>query len=181
MGRVPQGKVVVFDDDYYYMASVLTEVLVAQGAEVCFVTTENMVSAWGKMTDEQYQVQQRLIQLGVEIITAHGLDEFDGNNARLSCIYTEQPRMVAADAVVLVTSRTPRDGLYKEIATRIASSNLESDPVPTLDKIGDCNAPAIIAAAVYAGHRYARELGADGVDSNTGRQDKLFVPSERHG
>jgi dimethylamine/trimethylamine dehydrogenase len=175
MGRVPQGKVLVFDDDHYYMGSVMAEALVAQGAEVCFVTTENLVSAWGEMTDEQYQVQQRIIQLGIKIITAHGLDEFDGSNARLSCVYTEQTRMVAADAVLLVTSRTPRDDLYKEIAAKLASSAPEIDPVPTLEKIGDCNAPAIIAAAVYAGHRYARELGADKVHSDTGRQDKLFV------
>jgi dimethylamine/trimethylamine dehydrogenase len=176
MGRVPQGKVLVFDDDHYYMASVLTEALVAQGAEVCFVTPENLVSAWGVMTDEHYQNQQRLLQLGVQIITAHGLDEFDGSNARLSCVYTQQTRLLETDAVVLVTSRVPRDGLYKEIAGKLESATPESGPVPTLDKIGDCDAPAIIAAAVYAGHRYARELGTDGVHSDVGRQDKVFVP-----
>jgi dimethylamine/trimethylamine dehydrogenase len=109
------------------------------------------------------------LQLGVEVITAHGLDEFDGSNAHLSCVYTERTRVVAADAVVLVTSRTPEDGLYREIAATV-----ESDF--SLTKIGDCDAPAIIAAAIYAGHRYARELGADGVQSDVGRQDKLFVP-----
>jgi len=30
----------------------------------------------------------------------------------------------------------------------------------TLLRIGDCLAPGTIAAAVYGGHRYARELGA---------------------
>ena len=121
------------------------------------------------MTDEQYQVQQRLLQLGVEVITAHGLDEFDGSNARLSCVYTERTRVVAADAVVLVTTRTPVDGLYREIA-----GTIESDF--SLNKIGDCDAPAIIAAAVYAGHRYARELGTDIERSAVVRQDKLFDP-----
>jgi len=164
----------VFDDDHYYMGSVLAEELVARGAEVVFVTPENLVSAWGVMTDEQHRVQQRLIQLGVEIITAHGLDKFDGSKACLSCVYTEQPREITADALVLVTSRTPNDDLYKEIASTMGSDSSES--IPTLDKIGDCDAPAIIAAAVYAGHRYARELGAGKVDSDLGRQDKLFVP-----
>mgnify|MGYP000125560968 CR=1 FL=1 len=28
----------------------------------------------------------------------------------------------------------------------------------TLRRIGDCEAPGIVAAAVYAGHRYAREI-----------------------
>ncbi len=175
-GRFPQGRAVVFDDDHYYMGSVLAEELVAKGVEVVFVTSENLVSAWGTMTDEQYQVQQRLIQLGVEIITAHGLDEFDGSNARLSCVYTERTRVVAADAVVLVTTRTPVDGLYREIAGTIESNSSGSVPAATLHKIGDCDAPAIIAAAIYAGHRYARELGTDMERNDVVRQDKLFDP-----
>jgi dimethylamine/trimethylamine dehydrogenase len=173
-GRVPQGKALVFDDDHYYMGSVLAEALVAQGVEVCFVTPENLVSAWGVMTDEQYQTQQHLIELGVEIITAHGLDEFDGSNARLSCVYSERIREVAADAVVLVTARIPVDDLYREIAGKLESGPPES--APTLHKIGDCDAPAIIAAAVYAGHRYARELGTDMERSDVVRQDKLLDP-----
>jgi dimethylamine/trimethylamine dehydrogenase len=176
MGRVPQGRALVFDDDHYYMGSVLAEALVAKGVEVCFVTPENLVSAWGTMTDEQYQTQQHLIQLGVEIITAHGLDEFDGSNARLSCVYTERSRVVVADAVVLVTTRIPADSLYKEIAGKIESGTSGSVPAPTLHKIGDCDAPAIIAAAIYAGHRYARELGTDMEQSDVVRQDKLFDP-----
>jgi dimethylamine/trimethylamine dehydrogenase len=176
MGRLPQGRAVVFDDDHYYMGSVVAEALVAQGVEVWFVTPENMVSAWGIMTDEHYQTQQRLMQLGVHIITAHGLEEFDGAKARLSCVYTERTRMIAADALVLVTARSPTDGLYREIAGIIESDTSGSDPVPTLDKIGDCDAPAIIAAAIYAGHRYARELGTDGEQGDVIRQDKLFDP-----
>jgi dimethylamine/trimethylamine dehydrogenase len=173
-GRMPKGKALVFDDDHYYMGSVVAEALVAQGVKVCLVTPENLVCAWGVMTDEQYQTQQHLIELGVEIITAHGLDEFDGSTARLSCVYSERSREVAADAVVLVTARTPVDDLYKEIAGMLEAE--PQDPSPTLHKIGDCDAPAIIAAAVYAGHRYARELGADIEDSAIVRQDKLFDP-----
>jgi len=173
-GRMPQGKALVYDDDHYYMGSVVAEALVAQGVEVCFVTPENLVSAWGVMTDEQYQTQQQLIELGVEIITAHGLDEFDGSTARLGCVYSERSREVAADAVVLVTARTPVDELYKEIAGTLETETQQ--PSPTLHKIGDCDAPAIIAAAVYAGHRYARELGTDMEQSAFVRQDKLFDP-----
>ncbi len=31
----------------------------------------------------------------------------------------------------------------------------------TLKQIGDCHGPATIAAAVYEGHRFARELGEE--------------------
>jgi dimethylamine/trimethylamine dehydrogenase len=175
-GRVPEGRVVIFDDDHYYMGSVLAEALVAKGAEVCLVTPGSLACAFGVMTDEQEQTQQQLLELGVEIITANGLDEFDGSNVRLGCVYTGRTREVAADAVVLVTTRLPVDGLYKEIAGIIDSDASELDPVPTLHKIGDCDAPAIIAAAVYAGHRYARELGTDMEQSEIVRQDKLFDP-----
>jgi len=174
MGRLPEGRAIVFDDDHYYMGPVLAEALVAQGVEVCFVTPEDLVSAWGVMTDEQYQTQERLVQLGVQIITAHGLDEFDGSKARLSCVYGGQARVIETDAVVLVTARTPVDDLYKEITTKLESEGTES--VPTLHKIGDCDAPAIIAAAVYAGHRYARELETDVADAADVRHDKLFDP-----
>jgi dimethylamine/trimethylamine dehydrogenase len=174
-GRLPQGKTVVFDDDHYYMGSVIAEALVKQGVEVCFVTPENLVSAWGVMTDEQYETQQHLIGLGVEIITAHGLDEFDGSNVRLSCIYSEKARQITADAIVLVTARLPNDDIYREITGLLESGNSSAVPHPTCKKIGDCDAPAIIAAAVYAGHRYARELETDPGECNI-RQDKLYDP-----
>ncbi len=174
MGRLPEGRAIVFDDDHYYMGPVLAEALVAQGVAVCFVTPENLVSAWGVMTGEQYQTQERLVQLGVQIITAHGLDEFDGSSARLSCVYGGQARVIETDAVVLVTARTPMDSLYREISGRLESEGPES--VPTLHKIGDCDAPAIIAAAVYAGHRYARELETDVAATGDVRHDKLFDP-----
>jgi dimethylamine/trimethylamine dehydrogenase len=173
-GRMPQGKVLVFDDDHYYMGSVLAEALVAQGREVCIVTPENLVAAWGINTDEQFEVQQHLLQLGVEIITAHGLDNFDGTKAQLSCVYTERARTIEADAIVVVTSREPSDTLYKDLAELIDS---RADNTPTLKKIGDCDAPAIIAAAVFAGHRYARELEADPEITDIVRQDRLFDPA----
>jgi dimethylamine/trimethylamine dehydrogenase len=163
-GRLPQGKVLIFDDDHYYLGGVLAEALAKQGVEVCFVTPENLVSAWGVMIDEQYQAQQRLLHLGVQIITAHGLDHFDGANAHLGCVYTERTQVVAADAILLVTARTPSDHLYHELAVQIDSDFPGS--APSLTKIGDCDAPAIIAAAIYAGHRYARELEADVKESD---------------
>jgi dimethylamine/trimethylamine dehydrogenase len=82
--------------------------------------------------------------------------------------------VVETDAVVLVTARTPMDSLYREISGRLESEGTES--VPTLHKIGDCDAPAIIAAAVYAGHRYARELETDVAATADVRHDKLFDP-----
>ena len=171
-GNLPQGKVVLYDDDHYYMGAVLAELLVGKGIEVCYVTPENLVSWWGLATDEQYETQQRLLEKGVEIITAHGLDEFDGVTAKLGCVYTQRTRLQSADAILMVTARTPMDQLYYEIASRLEIESITAPP--TLTKIGDCDAPAIIAAAVYAGHKYARELESTAERDEVVRQDKLF-------
>ncbi len=46
-GDRPRGtKVVLFDDDHYYMGGVLTELLVSEGCDVTIVTPEARVSEW---------------------------------------------------------------------------------------------------------------------------------------
>ena len=65
-GMRPRGsKVVVFDDDHYYMGGVLTELLVSEGYDVTIVTPEARVSEWTMNTMEQHRVQKRLMELGV--------------------------------------------------------------------------------------------------------------------
>jgi dimethylamine/trimethylamine dehydrogenase len=158
-GRVPQGRVMVFDDDHYYMGAVVAERLCATGAPVALVTPEDKVGAWSGYTAEQVRSQRRLLELGVEIVTAHGLSAFDGREAVLVCAYTGRSRRIAADAVVMVTARRPNDGLYRALCDRLAAGTEGAAP-KSVRRIGDCQAPAIIAAAVYDGHKLARELDA---------------------
>jgi dimethylamine/trimethylamine dehydrogenase len=125
---------------------------------VALVTPEDKVGAWSGYTAEQIRSQRRLLKLGVEIVTAHGLSAFDGREAVLACAYTGRSRRIAADAVVMVTARRPNDGLYRRLCDRLAAGT-EGAP-KSVRRIGDCEAPAIIAAAVYSGHKLARELDA---------------------
>jgi len=147
-GRLPSGKTILFDDDHYYMGAVLAERLRAEGLPVVLVTPESKAAAWSAYTAEQIRTQRRLLELGVEIVVSHALTAFEGGAATLSCSYTGRERRVEADSVLLVTARRPNDELYRALEGRVKS----------LRRIGDCDAPAIIAAAVFAGHRYAREL-----------------------
>ena len=55
----------VFDDDCFYMGSVLAELLAAAGRTVIFVTPEAQVSPWSNHTLEQARVQRRLIDSGM--------------------------------------------------------------------------------------------------------------------
>ena len=59
----------------------------------------------------------------------------------------------------MVTARQPNDDLYHALQQRFESN--EELLLSSLRRIGDCDAPAIIAAAVYSGHRYARELDTE--------------------
>jgi dimethylamine/trimethylamine dehydrogenase len=157
-GRMPPGPVVVFDGDNYYMAGVIAERLRAAGLEVTYVTEADSVSDWAGKTSERWRIRRRLMEIGVEIVTAHALIGHDGEIARLACEYTGVERRIAVRGVVLVTQRAPRDALYGEILDRVGG---DAGQLPfSLRRIGDCEAPAIIAAAIHAGHCYAAELEA---------------------
>ena len=155
-GTLPQGQTVIFDDDHYYMGSVLAERLRLEGREVILVTTGEKASAWSQNTGERSRVQSRLLELNVEIIVAHELVELQRDQVVLSCSYTGKKRAVAADSLLLVGQRSPDDRLYGELRACMESGAVGAPS--NLKRIGDCHAPAIIAAAVYSGHRYAQEF-----------------------
>ena len=148
-GARPGGRVVVFDDDHYYLGSVVASALVSAGAEVTIVTPAGMVASWSYNTDEQILTQKRLMREGVKIETLTSLATVGEKSVELACIYTGSTREILADHVVMVTSREPNDALYTELVDQI-----------DITRVGDCSAPGIIAAAVMAGHRYAREMDA---------------------
>jgi len=155
-GRFPSGRVMVFDDDHYYMGSVIAEKLIEQGRRTDFVSTYSNVAAWTRHTVEQERIQARLINLGVNIIPSRNLKAFDGNRVTLECVYTGSEEEMQVDALVLITARVPNDDLYYEVASR--ADALSAAGIKSLARIGDCLAPGIIASAVYSGHRFAREF-----------------------
>ena len=63
----------------------------------------------------------------------------------------------ACATLVLVTAPIADDALYHDLMADEAA--LASAGIRRVTRIGDCLAPGTIAAAVYSGHRYARELG----------------------
>jgi dimethylamine/trimethylamine dehydrogenase len=158
-GTTPGGTVLIYDDDHYYMGSVIAEKLVADGCRVILATPHSVVASWTAYTMEQHRIQARMMELGVEIIANHRLKQIDGDRVTLACGYSGQDRNVEASSVVMVVSRLPHDALYQELAAD--PDRLRDAGIETVKRIGDCHGPATIAAAVYEGHRFARELGED--------------------
>ncbi|ASQ12899.1 NAD(P)-binding protein [Sinorhizobium meliloti] len=148
------GPVVVFDDDCFYMGSVLAELLARRGCTVTFVTPESQVSPWSRNTLEQARIQKRLIDLGVEIVTAMALAGRTKDQLELSCVYSGRIRPFDCATLVPVTARLPDETLWLELKAREAE--WADAGIKTITRLGDCLAPGLIAAAVYSGHQYAR-------------------------
>jgi dimethylamine/trimethylamine dehydrogenase len=162
-GARPLSPVVLFDDDHYYLGAILAAQLCAEGFHVTLVTPAERVSAWTVNTLEQFRVQRELIEQGVTIATTRNVLEFDGESVRLACTYSGRESRLPAASLVTVTSRTPDAALAAAITARadaVAAAGIVSVAV-----LGDALAPSTIAAAVYAGHRYAREFDLPASDA----------------
>src|SRR6266446_715326 len=150
-GRMPESPVVVFDDDHYYMGGILAEKLRRAGLDVTLVTPAELASVWTANTLELKKIQTRLLQLEIKIRANMVVTGFHGDHADLACVFTGRTEQIAARAIVNVTARLPEEEIY--LALKQDLGGLKS-----VHAIGDCYAPGTIAAAVYAGHEYARGL-----------------------
>ncbi len=155
-GAIPVSPVVVFDDDHYYMGGALAEKLHNDGLKVILVTPAPVVSSWAEEALEQEHIQSRLVEIGVEIVTGHNLAGIGADHVEVDGVYGEGTRRIDCASVVMVTSRLPNDALY--YALRSSPDRLGDAGIQSVKRIGDALGPGIIAAAVWSGHRYAREL-----------------------
>jgi dimethylamine/trimethylamine dehydrogenase len=154
-GRRPVGPVVLYDDDHYYLSSVIAELLRAEGHVVMLATPALRVAPWTEHTLEQAKIERRLVDLGVDILARHQLKAVDDGTVELTETL-KRTTVTLNGALVSVTARLPRDELYH--ALLLEPDALAEAGIQSVRRIGDCHGPATIAAAVYEGHRYAREL-----------------------
>ncbi|MGF1625815.1 MAG: FAD-dependent oxidoreductase [Alphaproteobacteria bacterium] len=152
-GRLPTGgRVLLYDDDHYYMGGVVAERLAAAGLQVTLITPDAIVSSWTVHTLEQKRIQRRLLERGVALLTGRKPVRL-GRTSQHACVYTGAVAELEADAVVLVTGRAPRDALLRHLQALAGNG---AAPWKTLHAIGDVVAPGTVAAAVYSGHNRAR-------------------------
>jgi len=150
-GKQPEGPVVVYDDDHFYMAGILAEKLAQEGFDVRYVTPLASVGEWTSYTLEQKAIVKRLKSLGVRIHVNSTLQAFDGNSLEINDAY-EQPSLqsIPCETLVFVGARLPNNDLL-DLATGLL-------PNSVVVSAGDCISPGIIQSAVYSGHRVARQL-----------------------
>lgn len=179
-GQRPEGggPVVVYDDDPYYMGSSVAELLVRAGHDVSLVTPAALVARWTVNTMEQERIQRRLLELGVTIIPTKMARARTAGALELECVFTGRAEEIACTTLVPVTARVPVKSLADALEQR--RGDWQAAGVQSVKRIGDCNAPGIIATAVYAGHRYAREFG-ETLDPDIAPFKREMVEIERKG
>ena len=118
-----------------------------------------------------------MYDVGIEIVTDRGLIYFQQNRVGLLCVFSGKETEYSADYLIPVTARIPSAELWIELESRAdefaACSGL------SLQRIGDCAAPGIIASAVYAGHKAAREMGQDKRGLVDIKRDRVVVNYEK--
>ena len=152
------GPVVIFDDDHYYMGGILAEMFAKMGRPTTLVTPAAEASVWTHKTIEHERIQTRLLELGVTIRAHRKLVCRTAEALDIACVFTGRVETIDCRTLVTVTSRLPEEALYQALMTRKA--DWQEAGIKSVTRIGDCAGPGTIAAAVFSGHRYARDLDA---------------------
>tara|TARA_B100001769_G_C21767350_1_gene419520 strand:- start:259 stop:630 length:372 start_codon:yes stop_codon:yes gene_type:complete len=108
---------------------------------------------------EQFRIQKRLLELGVKITPQHNLVSVHPGAVKLECNFTDKITIHECQTLLLVTERFPNDDLHKSLLDN--PEGIDQAGIKTIQCIGDCLAPGIIAAAVHSGHLAAREFEAN--------------------
>ncbi len=161
--QVPGERVLVVDNDGYFMGVSLAEKLALEGKKVTLMTHLGHICPYMHFTLEAPNQHRKLHKLGVEIATYHIPTKIEEGLVRSVHVYDEEEHghEWTADAVVLVTQRRSNERLFRELKDGIGMEKLSSEGVKDLFRIGDCEAPRLIADAVFSGHRLAREIDSD--------------------
>jgi dimethylamine/trimethylamine dehydrogenase len=154
--RIPDGPVAIYDDDYFYTGSVIAETLRQHGREVAYVTPDDTLASWSAHTLDYRHIQRRMTDLDVRRIVSHAAVRFVDGKLTLEHTWSDKRIGIDCAAIVAITSRLPDDALLH--ALRAREAEWADNGVRSVTCLGDALAPGLIAHAVYAGHRYAREL-----------------------
>src|SRR5712664_210888 len=171
---VPGKRVLILDGDGHFLGITLAEHMANQGKEVTYVCDAADVAEYGVFTMESFNNKRMLFEKGVKVYTSHWVDRIEPGKVSLSYLYKYGPDLteprsgaiprkdnggefdLGMDAVILVTSRSSNDGLWRELKAR--KSEWASNEIQDIFRTGDCKAPAQLNQALWDAHRLAREF-----------------------
>ncbi len=160
--EVPGDRVLILDNDGYFMGVSLAEKLATEGKQVTLMTHLGHIAPYMHFTLEAPNMHRKLHKLKVEIVTGQMPTQMSQGSVTSAHVYDEEHLTEwAVDSVVLVTQRRSNEALYRELKDQIGMDALRAEGITGFYRIGDCEAPRLIADCVFSGHRLAREIDSD--------------------
>src|SRR5262249_1429507 len=154
----PDGEVVIFDCDGYFMGVSLAEKFASEGRQGTLVTPFPTAGPFLEATGEAAYVERRLRDLHVKSFCGHVVTQIEPGRMRGRLVMGEDDVTWNAESAVLVTHRLSH-GLYQELVSDRA--RLDREGITGLYRVGDCVEPRLIADAIFDGHRLARDIDTD--------------------
>jgi dimethylamine/trimethylamine dehydrogenase len=153
-------RVLVLENEAYYMGASIAQKLAGEGKDVTLVTQAADVADYMHYTLEAPMLHRDLHRLGVDIRTYTMVDSIEPGACTLYNVWDDRHKdKVEVDTVVLCTQRLSNDELYRELKADPAA--MEREGIEALYVIGDASAPRMIVDSVFDGHRLAREIDSD--------------------
>lgn len=137
---------IVYDDDHFYMASVIAEHLARSGGRVVLATPLPEIATWTGHTLEQSRIIGQLSSLGVDLRPNVRISD----GPHFSCTLTGAAVAIEATCIVFVGARQPVNLLHRQLK--------EMEGTRQVHLAGDCLVPGNIQGAVLSGHRTARTI-----------------------
>jgi dimethylamine/trimethylamine dehydrogenase len=161
--QAPGERVIIVDNDGYFMGVSLAEKLASEGKKVTIMTPMGHIAPYMHFTLEAPNMHRKLHKLGVEIVTYHLPTKIGAGGVTATHVYDvdAHEHTWEADATVLVTQRRSNEALFRELKDSVGLEALKAEGVEALYRIGDCEAPRLVADAIFSGHRLAREIDTD--------------------
>ena len=154
--RVSQ-RVLVLENEAYFMGVSVAQKLAGEGHEVTFVTQAGEIAQYMHFTLEAPMLHRDLHRLGVDIHTYTMVEKIEPGVIHTYDVWNPADKgQFEVDTVVLCTARISDDQLYREL--KADKARLEAEGIERLYVIGDASAPRMIVDSIFDGHRLAREI-----------------------
>lgn len=158
LGTRPVGRrVLICENEGYFMGVSVAQKLAAEGHEVTLVTQAGDFGKYMEFTLEAPMMHRELHRLGVRMYPYTLVEQLEPGHVTTYNVWNPAHKEhFDVDTVVLCTARVSDDELYREL--KADEGALRQAGVESLYVIGDAAAPRMIADCVFDGHRLAREI-----------------------
>lgn len=150
-------RVLVLENEAYFMGASVAQKLAGEGHEVQLVTQAGDIANYMEYTLEAPMLHRDLHRLNVGIHTYTMLDKIEPGVCHAYNVWNPAHKeQFEVDTVVLCTARMSDDELYRQLKSD--PDRLQQEGIEAVYVIGDASAPRMIVDSIFDGHRLAREI-----------------------